>query len=203
MEEREFNALADAMLARIEQALEACEADIDFELKDGGADGSGKAGHFAGYLGKSAGAPYPWVSLSVGFNPGASPTDISAVKAIRFMVKGDGKRYRIALPRTAVTDYANFRTEFDTSKEWKQVEIPLSKLAQPSWGKQVEVSWADVHGSTDASGMAPATEPVTPDDVSSTIFHNLGIAHSTELQTPTGRPMQLFREGKVIEKLLG
>lgn len=36
MEEREFNALADAMLARIEQTLEACEADIDFELKDGG-----------------------------------------------------------------------------------------------------------------------------------------------------------------------
>lgn len=36
MEEREFNVLADAMLARIEQALENCTADIDFELKDGG-----------------------------------------------------------------------------------------------------------------------------------------------------------------------
>ncbi|MBY0341381.1 MAG: iron donor protein CyaY [Rhodocyclaceae bacterium] len=36
MEEREFNTLADTMLARIEQALEGCEADIDFELKDGG-----------------------------------------------------------------------------------------------------------------------------------------------------------------------
>jgi hypothetical protein len=60
-----------------------------------------------------------------------------------------------------------------------------------------------VHGSTDASGMAPATEPCTPDDIGSTIFHNLGIAHTTELQTPTGRPMQLFREGKVVEKILG
>jgi hypothetical protein len=59
-----------------------------------------------------------------------------------------------------------------------------------------------VHGSTDASGMAPATEPVTPDDVAGTIFHNLGIDPSTELQTPTGRPVQLFREGKVIEKVL-
>ncbi len=58
------------------------------------------------------------------------------------------------------------------------------------------------HGTTDASGMAPATEPVTPDDVASTIFHNLGIEPHTELQTPTGRPMQLFREGKVIEKVL-
>jgi hypothetical protein len=59
-----------------------------------------------------------------------------------------------------------------------------------------------VHGSTDASGMAPATEPVTPDDVASTIFHNLGVEPHTELQTPTGRPVQLFREGKVIEKVL-
>jgi Protein of unknown function (DUF1501) len=59
-----------------------------------------------------------------------------------------------------------------------------------------------VHGSTDASGMAPASEGCTPDDVASTIFHNLGIEPNTELQTPTGRPMQLFREGKVIEKIL-
>jgi uncharacterized protein (DUF1501 family) len=58
------------------------------------------------------------------------------------------------------------------------------------------------HGTTDASGMAPATDPVTPDDVASTIFHNLGIDPSTELQTPTGRPVQLFREGKVVEKIL-
>ncbi|MBN9120018.1 MAG: DUF1501 domain-containing protein [Planctomycetes bacterium] len=59
-----------------------------------------------------------------------------------------------------------------------------------------------VHGSTDASGMAPATDPVTPDDVSASIFHNLGVDPATELQTPTGRPIQLFREGKVIEKAL-
>jgi hypothetical protein len=59
-----------------------------------------------------------------------------------------------------------------------------------------------VHGSTDASGMAPATDPCTPDDVASTIFQNLGIEPGTELQTPTGRPMQLFREGKVIEKIV-
>ena len=58
------------------------------------------------------------------------------------------------------------------------------------------------HGTTDAQGMAPATEPCTPDDVSSTMFHNLGIDPHQELQTSTGRPVQLFREGKVIEKLL-
>ncbi|MCE9563046.1 MAG: DUF1501 domain-containing protein [Planctomycetes bacterium] len=60
-----------------------------------------------------------------------------------------------------------------------------------------------VHGSTDASGMAPATDPCTPDDLSSTIFHNLGIDLATELTTPTGRPMSMFREGKLVEKLIG
>lgn len=36
MEEREFNALADAMLQKIEGVLEVCETDFDFETKPGG-----------------------------------------------------------------------------------------------------------------------------------------------------------------------
>ncbi len=46
MDDKEFNALADAALARIEGALEASDADLDFELAAGGvleiefADGS-------------------------------------------------------------------------------------------------------------------------------------------------------------------
>jgi hypothetical protein len=58
------------------------------------------------------------------------------------------------------------------------------------------------HGTTDAQGMAPANEPCTPDDLSATLFHCLGIDPHQELMTPTGRPIQLFREGKVVEKLL-
>lgn len=58
------------------------------------------------------------------------------------------------------------------------------------------------HGATDAQGMAPATEPVSPDDIASTIFQQLGIDPKTELQTSTGRPIQLFREGKVVNQLL-
>jgi uncharacterized protein (DUF1501 family) len=59
-----------------------------------------------------------------------------------------------------------------------------------------------VHGSTDAQGMAPATDSCTPDDVAATLFQRLGIDPHQELTTPTGRPVQLFREGRVIEKLL-
>ena len=36
MDDKDFNREADAMLAHIEAALEACEADIDFELAAGG-----------------------------------------------------------------------------------------------------------------------------------------------------------------------
>ena len=58
------------------------------------------------------------------------------------------------------------------------------------------------HGSTDSQGMAAANDPCLPDDVSSTIFSNLGIDPKTELNSSTGRPIQLFREGTVIDKLL-
>jgi uncharacterized protein (DUF1501 family) len=59
------------------------------------------------------------------------------------------------------------------------------------------------HGTTDVQGMQPATEPCTPDDVASTIFTQLGIDPHSELQTPTGRPVQLFREGRAIGRLIG
>jgi hypothetical protein len=58
------------------------------------------------------------------------------------------------------------------------------------------------HGSTDAEGMAPNNEACTPDDVSATIFQQLGIDPHMDLQTSTGRPIQLFREGKVLPKLV-
>jgi hypothetical protein len=58
------------------------------------------------------------------------------------------------------------------------------------------------HGATDANGMAPASEPVTPDDLSATLFHCLGIDPHQDLPTATGRPITLFRQGKVVPKLL-
>ena len=59
-----------------------------------------------------------------------------------------------------------------------------------------------VHGSTDNNGMAPATQACRPDDVAATLFHQLGIDPKAELMTPSNRPIQLFREGTVIEKLI-
>jgi hypothetical protein len=59
-----------------------------------------------------------------------------------------------------------------------------------------------VHGTTDAQGMDPATGACSPDDLAATIFHCLGLDPQQELMTPTGRSVKLFREGKVLQKIL-
>jgi len=59
-----------------------------------------------------------------------------------------------------------------------------------------------VHGKTDSQGVAPATDACTPDDIAATLFHALGIDPHHELMTRTGRPMQLFPEGKIIDRQL-
>jgi len=46
-----------------------------------------------------------------------------------------------------------------------------------------------IHGATDVQGMAPIGEGCTPDDISATLFHCLGIDPHQELRTPTGRPI--------------
>jgi uncharacterized protein (DUF1501 family) len=77
------------------------------------------------------------------------------------------------------------------------------------WGRSLAVVLAGggfqrgyAHGTTDAQGMVPALEPCTPDDVCATMFHLLGLEPHQELTTQTGRPIALFREGKILAKLL-
>lgn len=41
----------------------------------------------------------------------------------------------------------------------------------------------------------------TPADVAASILHALGINHHKEYHTPTGRPIQIVRDGNVVRKL--
>jgi len=84
------------------------------------------------------------------------------------------------------------------------------RAGRDHWGRSMAVVLAGggfkggfVYGSTDAQGMVPATNPCTPDDICATMFSLLGLDPHYELRTNTGRPMPLFREGKVIEALIG
>jgi len=84
------------------------------------------------------------------------------------------------------------------------------RAGRDHWARSMSVVMAGggikrgyAHGTTDSNGMDPATERCTPDDVASTLFQCLGLDPHQELMAPSGRPLQLFREGKVIEKILG
>ncbi|MBX6311480.1 MAG: DUF1501 domain-containing protein [Isosphaeraceae bacterium] len=59
-----------------------------------------------------------------------------------------------------------------------------------------------VFGSTDPHGMAPTANPCSPDDMAATIFQRLGIGPRHEVRTLSGRPIAVFREGRVLEALI-
>ncbi len=63
------------------------------------------------------------------------------------------------------------------------------------------VRGGQVIGESDDNAMAPRHEAITPDDVAASFYHSLGIDHTQEYQTNTGRPITIVRDGKVIEKL--
>jgi len=60
-----------------------------------------------------------------------------------------------------------------------------------------------VVGESDDKATAPKGKGFTPDDVAATFFHNLGVDHTKEYHTNTGRPIMIVRDGHVIEQLLG
>jgi hypothetical protein len=64
------------------------------------------------------------------------------------------------------------------------------------------VKGGQVIGESDAKGEGPKEKPITPDDVAATFYRTLGIDHTKEYHTPSGRPVMIVRYGKVISELL-
>jgi hypothetical protein len=101
------------------------------------------------------------------------------------------------------------RTIVYVAGEFGRTPLINGTAGRDHWARSMSVLLAGggfrrgyVHGSTDREGMAPASDPVSPDDVSATVFHRLGLSPHQELTTDTGRPVQLFREGRVVTRLL-
>jgi Protein of unknown function (DUF1501) len=59
-----------------------------------------------------------------------------------------------------------------------------------------------VVGASDARGEAPAGTGFKPEDIAASFYHVLGIQHTKEYHTSTGRPVMIVREGKVVRQLL-
>lgn len=59
----------------------------------------------------------------------------------------------------------------------------------------------DVYGSTDKHGKTPASHACSPDDVAATILSSVGFPPDYRVAAANGRPMTLFRHGKVLRGL--
>lgn len=59
-----------------------------------------------------------------------------------------------------------------------------------------------VIGASDAEGAGPANEAITPEQIAASLYHCLGIDYTREYETPTGRPVQLVRDGSLIAGLV-
>lgn len=64
------------------------------------------------------------------------------------------------------------------------------------------VTGGQVIGSSDDHGERPAERPISPADLVRTIYRLIGIDGDLELHTSDGRPVQVNRDGKVIEDLV-
>jgi len=78
------------------------------------------------------------------------------------------------------------------------------------WGRAMSMMLAgggirggQVIGKTDDKGGEVIEDGCTPPDVAASILHALGIDHRKEYQTASGRPVQIVRDGAVVQKLFG
>ena len=59
-----------------------------------------------------------------------------------------------------------------------------------------------VVGSSDKQGASVADRPITPQDMTATILHLLGIDHKKVLHTPLGRPISMVDGGKPVHEII-
>lgn len=64
------------------------------------------------------------------------------------------------------------------------------------------IAGGTVVGATNPKGEKPASDPRSPEDLTATMCHCLGIDPDVEFHTPEGRPVKVVNNGKVINELL-
>lgn len=58
-----------------------------------------------------------------------------------------------------------------------------------------------VVGVSDEKATMPLNEAITPDDAAASFYHAMGIDHTKEYHTNTGRPVMVVRDGHVVKQL--
>lgn len=67
-----------------------------------------------------------------------------------------------------------------------------------------KVKGGQVVGKSNDKATLPADgEGISPDDVAASFYHNLGIDHTKEYYSTSGRPITIVRNGNIVKKLFG
>ena len=59
------------------------------------------------------------------------------------------------------------------------------------------------YGTSDATATEPEDNPLTLEELSATVFWQLGIHYDAQLMSPGGRPQYVVKDGKVVKELVG
>ncbi len=115
----------------------------------------------------------------------------------------------------ALLEDLDARGLLDSTLVWSTGEMgrtpTINKNAgRDHWGKAMSMVMAgggirggQVLGQTDEKGAEVTVVAGSPEDMAASALHALGIDHTKEHHTSTGRPIRIVRDGDVIEKLFG
>ena len=109
------------------------------------------------------------------------------------------------LDRTGLLD----RTLVMVSSEFGRTPKINKDAGRDHWPKVFSVVLAGggvkkgfVFGASNATASEPERDPLGPEDLATTVYHQLGIVADKELMAPGGRPIEIVDGGKVRAELL-
>jgi hypothetical protein len=59
-----------------------------------------------------------------------------------------------------------------------------------------------IYGASNATASEPETDPVSPGDLATTVYNQLGIVADKELMAPGDRPIEIVDGGKILKPLI-
>ncbi len=109
------------------------------------------------------------------------------------------------LERTGLLD----RTLVMVSSEFGRTPKINKDAGRDHWPKVFSVVLAGggikqgyIHGASNATASEPERDAVGPEDLATTVYHQLGIVADKELMAPGNRPIEIVDGGKVVQELL-
>ena len=109
------------------------------------------------------------------------------------------------LDRTGLLD----RTIVMVSSEFGRTPKINKDGGRDHWPKVFSVALAGggikkgfVYGASNSTATEPERDPIGPEDLATTLYHQIGIVADKELMAPGGRPIEIVDGGKVRTELL-